>query len=127
MSRHGVIVKKLSALHNFGSLDTLATDKTGTLTQDRIELVRYLDPTGREDKRVTIGAKNFSEQYILASMIEDRLHAAGYRTERRDDLVRPETGTRCQRHPGGIVDDAQDLSVSAARVRAFGEAGEPSR
>ena len=33
-----------------------------------------------------IGAKNFSEQYILASVIERRLQAAGYRTERRDNL-----------------------------------------
>ena len=33
-----------------------------------------------------IGAKNFSEQYILASAIERRLRAAGYRTERRDNL-----------------------------------------
>lgn len=35
---------------------------------------------------VVIGAKNFSEQYILAQLIEDRLRAAGYRTERRDNL-----------------------------------------
>lgn len=35
---------------------------------------------------VVIGAKNFSEQYILASAIEARLRAAGYRTERRDNL-----------------------------------------
>lgn len=41
---------------------------------------------GSDKGAVVIGAKNFSEQYILASMIEDRLKAAGYRTERRDDL-----------------------------------------
>jgi osmoprotectant transport system permease protein len=35
---------------------------------------------------VVVGAKNFSEQYILAAAIEDGLRAAGYRTERRDDL-----------------------------------------
>ncbi len=35
---------------------------------------------------IVIGAKNFSEQYILASLIEDRLHAAGLATARRDDL-----------------------------------------
>lgn len=39
--------------------------------------------TGRP---IVIGAKNFSEQYILASAMADRLGAAGYRTERRDDL-----------------------------------------
>lgn len=35
---------------------------------------------------IAVGAKNFSEQYILASAIERRLQAAGYRTERRDNL-----------------------------------------
>jgi len=35
---------------------------------------------------VIVGAKNFSEQYILARLIEDRLRQAGYRTERRDNL-----------------------------------------
>lgn len=40
----------------------------------------------RAERIVTVGAKNFSEQYILAALIEARLHAAGYRTERRDNL-----------------------------------------
>jgi osmoprotectant transport system permease protein len=39
-----------------------------------------------EDETVVVGAKNFSEQYILASAIESRLRAAGYRVERRDNL-----------------------------------------
>src|SRR4051812_9719561 len=46
-------------------------------------------PFGRSaagGETVVIGAKNFSEQYILASAIERRLRAAGYRTERRDNL-----------------------------------------
>lgn len=41
-------------------------------------------PAGQQT--IVIGAKNFSEQYILASAIERRLRAAGYRTERRDNL-----------------------------------------
>jgi len=40
----------------------------------------------RAERVVIVGAKNFSEQYILAQLIEDRLRAAGYRTERRDNL-----------------------------------------
>ncbi len=36
MSKNGVIVKKLAAIHNFGSVDVLCTDKTGTLTEDHI-------------------------------------------------------------------------------------------
>jgi osmoprotectant transport system permease protein len=44
-------------------------------------------PAGNAAKRaVVVGAKNFSEQYILASLIEDRLQRAGYRTARRDNL-----------------------------------------
>jgi osmoprotectant transport system permease protein len=42
--------------------------------------------TGRQDRVVIVGAKNFSEQYILARLIENRLREAGYRTERRDNL-----------------------------------------
>jgi Mg2+-importing ATPase len=43
MAREGVIVKELSAVQNFGSMDVLCTDKTGTLTEDKIALVRYVD------------------------------------------------------------------------------------
>lgn len=43
MAREGVIVKQLSAVQNFGSMDVLCTDKTGTLTEDKIALVRYVD------------------------------------------------------------------------------------
>jgi osmoprotectant transport system permease protein len=41
---------------------------------------------GAPERTVVIGAKNFSEQYILAAAIADRLSAAGYRTELREDL-----------------------------------------
>ena len=43
MAKMGVIVKKLSAIESFGSMDILCTDKTGTLTEDRIALVRCVD------------------------------------------------------------------------------------
>jgi len=43
-------------------------------------------PSGGRRPTIVVGAKNFSEQYILASLIENRLAAAGYRIERRDDL-----------------------------------------
>ena len=47
MSRHGVIVKKLAAIQNFGSMDILCADKTGTLTEDKITLVKYVDGNGK--------------------------------------------------------------------------------
>ena len=48
MSRAKVIVKRLNAIQNFGAMDVLCTDKTGTLTQDRIILKRHLDIRGEE-------------------------------------------------------------------------------
>jgi P-type Mg2+ transporter len=52
MSRAKVIVKRLNAIQNFGAMNILCTDKTGTLTQDRIILKRYLDIRGEESQRV---------------------------------------------------------------------------
>lgn len=52
MARDGVIVKRLSAMPNFGSMDVLCTDKTGTLTEDKIELVNFTDALGTKDDRV---------------------------------------------------------------------------
>jgi P-type Mg2+ transporter len=47
MSRKKVIVKKLNSIQNFGAIDILCTDKTGTLTQDRIILEKHVDVTNR--------------------------------------------------------------------------------
>ncbi|WP_243313209.1 magnesium-translocating P-type ATPase [Fundidesulfovibrio agrisoli] len=52
MSRHKVIVKRLDSIQNFGAIDVLCTDKTGTLTQDKIILEKYLDVHGEEDDSV---------------------------------------------------------------------------
>jgi Mg2+-importing ATPase len=52
MSRKKVIVKRLNAIQNFGAMDVLCTDKTGTLTQDRIILKRHLDIRGEDCDKV---------------------------------------------------------------------------
>lgn len=52
MSRRKVVVKRLNAIQNLGAMDVLCTDKTGTLTEDRIVLDRYLDVHGDEDGEV---------------------------------------------------------------------------
>lgn len=46
MSRKKVIVKRLDAIQNFGAMDVLCTDKTGTLTQDKVFLSRHVDVWG---------------------------------------------------------------------------------
>jgi len=52
MSRKRVIVKRLNAIQNFGAMDILCADKTGTLTQDKVVLERHVDIEGNEDERV---------------------------------------------------------------------------
>ncbi|MCE9670841.1 magnesium-translocating P-type ATPase [Myxococcus stipitatus] len=52
MARQQVIVKRLSAVHDLGGMDVLCTDKTGTLTEATIRLVRHEDTSGHESGRV---------------------------------------------------------------------------
>lgn len=52
MAKKRVIVKRLNAIQNFGAMDVLCTDKTGTLTQNRVSLSLYLDVAGKVDARV---------------------------------------------------------------------------
>ena len=52
MSKKKTIVKKLDSIQNFGAMNILCTDKTGTLTEDKIVLERYLDIKGDEDIRI---------------------------------------------------------------------------
>ena len=52
MSKKKTIVKKLDSIQNFGAMNILCTDKTGTLTEDKIVLEKYLDIKGDEDIRV---------------------------------------------------------------------------
>ena len=52
MSKKKTIVKKLDSIQNFGAMNILCTDKTGTLTEDKIVLEKYLDINGIEDIRV---------------------------------------------------------------------------
>jgi Mg2+-importing ATPase len=75
MSRRKVIVKRLSAIQNFGGMDILCTDKTGTLTEDRVVLQRHCSVAGDESEEVLLdawlisyfqtGLKNILDQAIL--------------------------------------------------------------
>ncbi len=52
MARNKVIVKRLQSIQNLGSMDILCTDKTGTLTEGRLDLNAYTDVEGKQDRRV---------------------------------------------------------------------------
>src|SRR5258708_7761145 len=76
MSRKKVIVKKLNSIQNFGAMDVLCTDKSGTLTQDKIVLERYVDVANRQSEDVLryaymnshyqTGLRNLLDNAILA-------------------------------------------------------------
>ncbi|THA41086.1 magnesium-translocating P-type ATPase [Streptomyces sp. A1547] len=75
MSQRKVVVKRLNAIQNLGAMDVLCTDKTGTLTEDRIVLDRYLDVHGNEDDEVLeygylnshfqTGLRNLMDQAVI--------------------------------------------------------------
>ena len=52
MSKKGVIVKRLSSIETFGSMNVLCTDKTGTLTENQIKLILHIDMEGKDDEKV---------------------------------------------------------------------------
>src|SRR5262249_33427228 len=54
MAGKKVIVKRLAAILDLGSMDVLCTDKTGTLTEAKIRLEKHLDPRGRTSQRVLL-------------------------------------------------------------------------
>jgi Mg2+-importing ATPase len=56
MCRHKVIVKRLNAIQNFGAMDVLCTDKTGTLTMDRVILEKYCNVLQQDDEKVLLDA-----------------------------------------------------------------------
>lgn len=82
MSKSKVVVKKLNAIQNFGAMDVLCTDKTGTLTQDKVILDRYLSLDGKESTEVLnygylnsfyqTGLKNLLDVAVLDLSLQKR-------------------------------------------------------
>jgi Mg2+-importing ATPase len=76
MSRKKVIIKRLHSIQNFGAIDVLCTDKTGTLTQDRVILEKHCDVVREDDESVLVlaylnshfqtGLRNVLDRAILA-------------------------------------------------------------
>ncbi len=72
-----VIVKRLSAIHDLGAMDVLCTDKTGTLTEATIKLVRAIDGRGVESDRVYVNAYiNSKFESGMKSPLDDAILAA---------------------------------------------------
>lgn len=82
MSHKKVIVKRLNAIQNFGAMDILCTDKTGTITEGHVQLERYVNILGNDDSHILdmgflnsyyqTGLKNLMDVAILAHL--DKAH-----------------------------------------------------
>ena len=98
MSRKKTIVKDLNAIQNFGAMNILCTDKTGTLTQDHIVLERHVNVDGTEDKENRIlrhayfnsyfqtGLKNLMDRAILSHVKELGLEALSRSYKKVDEI-----------------------------------------
>ena len=74
MSRRGVLVRRLSAIENLGSMDVLCTDKTGTLTEGVVELEGAYDPEGlRSDAVLELGAINAALETGVTSALDEAI------------------------------------------------------
>ena len=81
MSEKKTVVKNLNSIQSFGAMDVLCTDKTGTLTQDKVVLEYHLDAQGRPSQRVLryaylnsyfqTGYKNFMDRAIITKTEEE--------------------------------------------------------
>ena len=95
MSRKKVIVKRLNAIQNFGAMDVLCTDKTGTLTQDRVILEKHVDLLGQESEEVLeyaylnshyqSGLKNLLDIAVLRHAEADELAAKAREFQKIDE------------------------------------------
>ena len=96
MSKHQVIVKTLGAIQTFGEMDILCTDKTGTLTEDRIVLEKYMNVLGEDDARILrhaylnsyfqTGLKNLIDLAIINRAIENDLEPTLVNYSRMDEI-----------------------------------------
>ena len=74
MARQKVIVKHLEAIENFGSMDVLCSDKTGTLTSGDMVLDRHLDPFGQVSERpVILASLNSAHQTGIKSPLDEAI------------------------------------------------------
>ncbi len=66
MAKDKVIVKQLNSIQNFGAMDVLCTDKTGTLTEDKVVLQQYLDLDGKESTDILYDA--YANSYFQSGL-----------------------------------------------------------
>lgn len=136
MSRKKTIVKDLNAIQNFGAMNILCTDKTGTLTQDHIVLERYVNADGSKDHQKRIlrhayfnsyfqtGLKNLMDRAILSHVKELGLESLNKSYTKVDeipfDFTRRRMSVVVENHSGkrqiitkGAVEEMLDVCAFA--------------
>ena len=96
MSKKKTIVKRLSSIQTFGQMDILCTDKTGTLTEDKVILEKYMDATGKESLRILkhaflnsyfqTGLKNLIDVAIISRAEKEKLNILKEKYVREDEI-----------------------------------------
>lgn len=96
LSKQKVIVKHLDAIQNFGAMDILCTDKTGTLTQDKIVLENHTDVSGKVSERVLhaawlnshyqTGLKNLLDTAVLEGVELEAARGLAARWQKVDEI-----------------------------------------
>lgn len=96
MSKKKTIVKSLDSIQSFGAMNILCTDKTGTLTEDKIVLEKYLDINGDEDLRVLkhaflnsyfqTGLKGNIDEAVIARGIENKIDTNTSKYKKIDEI-----------------------------------------
>lgn len=113
MARRKVVVKRLNSVQNFGAMDVLCTDKTGTLTQDRIILEQHLDVVGDEQEDVLrLGWLNSYHQSGQRNLIDVAIIR---RANEIGESVQPRTFAKIDELPFDFV--RRRLSVVVANER----------
>ncbi len=113
MSKRGVIVRQLASIENFGSMDTLCTDKTGTLTLGVVKLDGAFDPQGAASERAFLYAYlNAHYQTGLSNPLDEAITA----------LAQPDIGAyiKTEEIPYDFV--RKRLSIAVKDTRQPGEA-----
>lgn len=121
MAKRKVVVKRLNAIQNLGAMDVLCTDKTGTLTEDRIVLDRSLDVHGREDREVLeYGYLNAHFQTGLRNLMDQ---AVVDRVDEAEEVVVDARFSMVDEIPFDFA--RRRMSVVVNRNGLLGDAGEP--
>lgn len=96
LAKKDVLVKDITSIENLGSIDILCTDKTGTLTENKIVLEKYIDATGKESKNVleyaylnstySTGIKNLVDKAIITYGTKNRIESLTTKYEKIDEI-----------------------------------------